>query len=296
MLLTTARTFTAKGSTLRPGLKGLPPQVGFVSRVPSFDAVRNRVDVRFSDFGEHALKNVSAPVRVWRWSPDDAAVDESAPTAKKSIELERPDRPSIAVLPFENMSGDPEQQYFADGLTEDIITALSQFQELFVIARNTAFTYKSAKVSANTVATELGVRFVLEGSVRKSGNRVRISAQLIDGDSDGHIWAERYDGQIRDMFDLQEDVTQQVVGSVAPQIDRTERAHADRGTRRFDEAHDLGWRSYARFRHGLATANVSQINRAIELARQALALNEKCAVAYYSLVSAYCMLNPLSMG
>ena len=145
------------------------------------------------------------------------------PVASGAAEpLPLPDKPSIAVLPFDNMSGDPEQEFFADGMTEDIITELSRFEDLFVIARNTSFAYKDQRVKVKDVAQELGVRFILEGSVRKAGQRVRITAQLIDGQDVGHVWAERYDGALEDVFDLQEQVTSQVVGSIAPEIKRSE--------------------------------------------------------------------------
>jgi TolB-like protein len=201
--------------------------------------------------------------------------------------LPLPDKPSIVVLPFDNMSADPEQDYFADGITEDIITELSRFRGLFVIARNTAFTYKGEKIDVPKVAAELGVHFVLEGSVRKAGDRVRVSAQLIDGGTGSHVWAERYDSKLEDVFDLQEEVTRQVVASVEPQIGRAELAHMAGGERRFDEAHDLGWRSYAEFGQALRTSDQRQLDEAIELARRALALNEKCGIAYEMLVTAY---------
>jgi TolB-like protein len=140
--------------------------------------------------------------------------------------LELPDRPSIAVLPFDNMSGDPEQDYFSDGITEDITTALSYFSGLFVIARNSSFTYKGQSVDARQVASELGVRYLLEGSVRRSGNHIRINGQLIDAATGSHIWAERYDGELDDIFELQDEITRQIVGSIAPRI---ELAEADRG-------------------------------------------------------------------
>ena len=158
------------------------------------------------------------------------------------------------------------------------------------------FTYKGQELDAPRVAADLGVQFVLEGSVRKSGDRVRITARLIDGDNGRHIWAERYDGKLEDVFDLQEDVTRQVVGSVAPQIDVAELDRADRGMQRFDEAHDLGWRSFAKLLQARMTANVSQVEEVIGLARRALTLNDKCAIAYQSLVTAYVMLHIYSWG
>ena len=207
-----------------------------------------------------------------------------------------PDKPSIVVLPFDNISGDREQDYFADGLTEDIITDISRFERLFVIARNTAFTYKGEKIDVPRVAKELGVHFVLEGSVRKAGDRVRITAQLIDGLNGRHVWAERYDGKLEDVFELQEDVTHQVVGAVAPQIDLAELDRHMRGERRFDEAHDLAWRAYADFRQGLTSGDLPLIEEAIDLAKRALALNAKCGIAYTALTFAYSMQNLYRWG
>jgi adenylate cyclase len=167
--------------------------------------------------GEPEVKNIRKPVRVYRWT--DAAADPM-PGTEGALPL--PDKPSIAVLPFTNMSGDPEQEYFSDGITEDIITELSRFSSLFVIARNSSFTYKGQPVDVRRVAQELGVRYVLEGSIRRAGKRVRITAQLIDSETGNHIWAERYDRDLEDIFDLQEEITRNVVGSIAPQIELAE--------------------------------------------------------------------------
>jgi len=150
----------------------------------------------------------------------------AAPNAEGDVDLTLPEKPSIAVLPFDNMSGDPEQEFFADGITEDLITGLSKIRWFFVIARNSTFTYKGKAVEVKQVAKELGVRYVLEGSVRKAGSRVRITAQLIDATTGRHVWAERYDRQIEDIFDLQDEMTQTIVGSVEPELSAVERARA----------------------------------------------------------------------
>ena len=142
--------------------------------------------------------------------------------------LALPDKPSIAVLPFQNMSGDPEQDYFADGMVEDIITALSRFKSLFVIARNSSFTYKGKAVDIKQVGRELGVRYVLEGSVRKAGGKVRITGQLIDSETGAHLWADRFDGGLIDAFELQDQVTTNVVAAVAPRVDQAESERAKR--------------------------------------------------------------------
>src|SRR5262249_33902957 len=158
------------------------------------------------------------PLQVWHWRPD--AVVAEAP--RKSRVLPLPDKPSIAVLPFQNMSGDPEQEYFVDGLVEDIITALSAFKSLFVIARNSSFVYKSRPPDVRQAGRELGVRYVLEGSVRKAGVRVRITGQLVDAANGVHLWADRFDGDLADVFELQDRVTSSVVGIIAPMVERAE--------------------------------------------------------------------------
>ncbi len=169
--------------------------------------------------GEQKVKNISTPVRVYIVMLDGIAA-KSATLSDKPANVS--DKPSIAVLPFDNLSGDPEQEYFSDGITEDIITALSRIHQFFVIARNTTFTYKGQAVDVQAVAKELGVRYVLEGSVRKSGNRIRISAQLIDGETGNHLWAEKYDRNLDDIFDLQDEITGTVVGTIEPELTRAE--------------------------------------------------------------------------
>jgi adenylate cyclase len=172
--------------------------------------VQGKLDVVFEDAGERELKNIARPVRVYRIRGEGGA----APVAS----LPLPDKPSIAVLPFENMSGDPEQEYFADGLTEDLITGLSRQSWFFVIARNSTFTYKGKAIDVREVARQLGVRYVLEGSVRKSANMVRVTGQLIDAAQGTHLWAERYDRELLDIFALQDDITNNVIGSIEPHI------------------------------------------------------------------------------
>jgi TolB-like protein/class 3 adenylate cyclase len=186
--------------------------------------VDGKVEANFQDRGEQQVKNISRPVRIYAVHP--AGVTTAPAAAASAIDvrkpLQLPDRPSIAVLPFQNMSGDPEQEYFADGMVEDIITALSRFKSLFVIARNSSFTYKGKSVDVKQVGRELGVRYVLEGSVRKSGSRVRITGQLIEAATDGHLWADKFDGALEDVFDLQDQVTSRVVGLIAPKLEQAE--------------------------------------------------------------------------
>ena len=185
-----------------------------------YEDVQERLDAIFDDSGEQSLKNIARPVQVWRWSPAETSAAIAMETVTGEV-LPIPDKPSIAVLPFDNMSGDPEQEYFADGMVEDIITALSRSPWLFIIARNTTFTYKGENVDVKRVAQELGVRYVLEGSVRKAGNRIRVTAQLIDGTTGGHVWSERYDGELADIFDLQDEITRNVVATVLTQVHLT---------------------------------------------------------------------------
>ena len=184
-------------------------------------AVGKKLGLDYEDMGEQKVKNIPEPVRTYKI----IVAREKVPVAP---ELELPDKPSIAVLPFQNMSGDPEQEFFADGMAEEIITALSHYRWFFVIARNSSFTYKDSAVDVTRVGRELGVRYVLEGSVRKSGNRVRVTAQLIDAATGSHIWAERYDRELDDIFALQDEITETIVTSIEPEIGAFERERARR--------------------------------------------------------------------
>jgi TolB-like protein len=167
-----------------------------------------KLDLAFEDLGEQQLKNIARPVKAYR-----VATGAVSATGQETPTLALPDKPSIAVLPFANMSGDPEQEYFVDGMVEEIITALSRIRWLFVIARNSSFTYKGQTVDVKRVGRELGVRYVLEGSVRKGGGRVRITGQLIDATTGAHLWADRFDGSLEDVFDLQDKVASSVAGA-----------------------------------------------------------------------------------
>ncbi len=190
------------------------------------EQIVGKLEISFTNAGAHAFKNIAEPVHVWNWSTGPIGVTHEAPAPSGSLPL--PDKPSIAVLPFDNMSGDPDQEYFADGIAEDIITALSKFRWFFVIARNSSFTFKDKSVDVKQVARELGVRYVLEGSVRKAGNRVRISAQLIDAATGNHVWAERYDRELADIFELQDEMTETIVGAIEPELGAAERDRAKR--------------------------------------------------------------------
>ncbi|WP_198031117.1 adenylate/guanylate cyclase domain-containing protein [Bradyrhizobium sp. th.b2] len=192
----------------------------------AYRQVRGKTAYSFDDLGERSLKNIDRRVRLYAVrSAISSAVDTKSPAETGKL-LPLPDRPSIAVLPFANMSGDPEQEYFADGVVEDIITALSRFKSLFVIARNSSFTYKSKAVDIKQVGRELGVRYVLEGSVRKMGGRVRITGQLIEAATGAHLWADKIDAALENVFELQDDVTTRVVGAIEPSITEAEISRA----------------------------------------------------------------------
>lgn len=182
------------------------------------ESIGNRIDSPFKNAGEQELKNIDRPIRVWKWP----AEVNNEPSFVANTNRTFPEKPSIAVLPFTNMSGDEEQEYFVDGMVEDIITALSRFNQLFVIARNSSFVYKGKAVDVKQVGSELGVRYVLEGSVRKASNRVRITGQLIDTNTGSHLWADRFDGELVDIFDLQDRITASVVGAIEPTIRKAE--------------------------------------------------------------------------
>ncbi len=192
------------------------------------DQVEGKITATFDDLGEHSVKNIDKPIRVYRVSPKVGVSVTATIAANPDQSLPLPDKPSIAVLAFENMSGDPEQEYFADGIAEDVITALSRFNWFFVIARNSSFTYKGGAVDVKRVSEELGVRYVLEGSVRKAGNRVRITAQLIDAATGNHIWAERFDRDLEDIFAVQDEITESVVAAIGPELMAAETQRAQR--------------------------------------------------------------------
>ena len=212
----------------------------------AFEQVRDKTDFSFDDLGEKLLKNIDRPVRLYAVRLEESAtaavMRSSAPAAKP---LTLPNRPSIAVLPFQNISGDPDQEYFADGMVEDIITALSRFKSLFVIARNSTFIYKGKAIEIKRVGEELGVRYVLEGSVRKAGNRLRITGQLIEAATNSHIWADKFDGAVEDIFELQDQITTKVVGLIAPQIEQAEIERAKRKLPADLDSHDYFLRGMA---------------------------------------------------
>ncbi len=208
------------GVNIASRLEGLADIGGVCVSDLVYQSIRAKTDVTFRDAGEQNLKNINRPVRAWHWSPGEVAAADLEGT--HSFEL--PEKPSIAVLPFDNMSTDPDQEFFSDGISEDIITALSKITKLFVVARNSTFAYKGKAVDIKQVGREQGVRYVLEGSVRRGGNQLRITAQLIDAQSGNHIWAERYDRQTSDLFALQDEITREVVSALQVRLTDGEQA------------------------------------------------------------------------
>jgi len=209
------------------------------------ESLGNRIEAGFADAGAKELKGIARPIRVWRWAPDGSAAapepaDGDAPDAGPPLAL--PDKPSIAILPFDNMSADPDQQFFAEGIAEDIITELSKFRSLFVIARNSSFAFRGQALEVKEIGRRLGVRYVVEGSVRRAGNRVRITAQLIDAVEDVHLWADRYDRDLEDIFAVQDEVTRAIVTTIEPHLAETERQRA----RRKPPDNLDAWESYQR--------------------------------------------------
>jgi TolB-like protein/class 3 adenylate cyclase len=221
------------------------------------DQVRKILPFAFTDLGAQRVKNIEEPVRAFSVSVKGASAVAGA--SNTTMPLALPDKPSIAVLPFQNMSGDPEQDYFADGMVEDIITGLSRSKSLFVIARNSSFTYKGKAVDIKQVGRELGVRYVLEGSVRKAGNRVRITGQLVDAATGNHIWADRYDSTLENIFDLQDRVTMSVIGAIAPQLERAEIARAQRKPTESLQAYDYYLRALANNYRYTLEANIEAL-------------------------------------
>jgi len=247
----------------------------------AYQQIKGKLVVDVSDMGEQQLKNITQPIRVYR-----VRLDEKIAGATPAL----PDKPSIAVLPFNNMSGDPEQEYFADGMVEDIITALSRFRHLFVIARNSSFTYKGRAVDIKQVGRELGVRYVLEGSVRKSANRVRITGQLIDALTGSHLWADRFDGDLEDIFDLQDRITSSVVGAIAPKLEQAEIERAHRKPTENLDAYDYYLRGMTNFYQMTKEAQ----SEALRLFHKAIEIDPNFAAAHG--MAAWCYAQRKSNG
>jgi adenylate cyclase len=244
--------------------------------------VTGKIKLEAQDMGDQSLKNIARSVRAYRVSVGSRVTGPKADVGKPALAL--PDKPSIAVLPFQNMSGDPEQEYFADGMVEEIITALSRFRQLFVIARNSSFTYKGRAVNVKQVGRELGVRYVLEGGVRKSSNRVRITGQLIDATNGAHLWADRFEGSLDDIFELQDRVTASVVRAIAPKLEQVEINRSERKSTESLDAYDYYLRGLAA-RYNLSDRKANDealqlVKRAIELDRNFASAHAVAAICY----------------
>jgi adenylate cyclase len=261
------------GINVAARLEGMAEPGGICVSGMVYEGVRDRIDVPFEDLGEQEVKNIDRPMRVWRWPAVGA--EESAPAARGGP-LPLPDKPSIAVLPFDNLSGDPEQEYFADGIAEDVITGLSRIRWLFVIARNSTFAYKGSAQDVRRIAAELGVRYVLEGSVRKAGERVRVTAQLIDATNGNHIWAERYDRRLTDIFELQDEITSTICGTIGPELDLAEIQRA-----RIKPPNSLdAWDKYLRASDFFMQPTAATFAVAVRHCEEAIALAPEFARAY----------------
>jgi adenylate cyclase len=244
-----------------------------------YDQIENKLALGYEHIGEHAVKNITKPVRVYRVQLEPRPAPIPTPSEEQPAPLPLPDKPSLAVLPFTNLSSDPEQEYFSDGLTEDLITDLSRLSGLFVIARHSTFTYKGKAVKVQEVSQELGVRYVLEGSVRKAGERVRITAQLIEAPTGHHLWAERYDRPLQDILALQDEIVQKIVTTLRRQLTLWEQGHLVRKTTDSLEAYDY----YLRGEEYFYRVTKETTAQARQMYEQALALDPQYAEAYAQL-------------
>lgn len=274
------------GVNVAARLEGLALAGGICVSARVQEDVEGRLDIGFADQGDLQLKNIARPVRVYRVLLDGAvdgptAAAHATPVTPTGPAL--PDKAAIAVLPFQNMSADPEQEFFADGVVEDIIASLARYQHFFVIARNSTFTYKGRAVDVKQVGRELGVRYVLEGSVRRAGQRIRITAQLIDAETANHIWADRFEGGVEDLFELQDQVTASVVGAIEPEV---RRAETKRAARRPAASVD----TYLCVMRGLALVNKwakADVEEALRLAYQAIKLDPDFSSSYSLALACY---------
>jgi|SRR5271165_1567797 len=280
------------GVNIAARLEGIAKPGAICLSEDAYRQVKARLDIAVTDLGEAKLKNITEPIRAYSLQvglpaqAKMAAPVAPAPTEEPAARLALPDKPSIAVLPFQNMSGDPEQEYFVDGMVEDIITGLSRIKWLFVIARNSSFVYKGKAVDIRQVGRELGVRYVLEGGVRKGGNRLRITAQLIEAETGSHLWADRFDGSIEDVFDLQDKVAVSVAGVIEPALREAEiRRSAARPTVDLS-AYDLYLRSLPPRRGWGKTPAI----QSLELLRQAIARDPNFGAALAAAAWCTCQL------
>jgi adenylate cyclase len=272
------------GVNIAARLEGLAEPGGICVSGTVYDQIRNKLALEYASLGAQAVKNIAEPVRVYRIQMTPrAVVPTTSPEQGSTLAL--PDKPSIGVLPFTNLSGDPEQEYFSDGMTEDLITDLSKLSGLFVIARSSVFTYKGKAVDVGEVSRKLGVRYVVEGSVRKAGNRVRINAQLVDATTGGHLWAERYDRDLQDIFAVQDEVTQQIVAALKVKLTTVEQSRLGRQPTANLEAYDCYLRGLELYGQRTQEANLQARQRF----EQAIALDPQFATAYAFLGRTYLM-------
>jgi adenylate cyclase len=258
------------GVNVAARLEQLAEPGGIVVSGTAFDHLRGELGRAFAPLGERSLKNIERPVRAYRMVLGGGG----GPPERPALPL--PDRPSLAVLPFENLSGDPEQSYFVDGMVEDIIAGLSRIKGMFVVARNSSFTYKGEAVDVKRVGRELGVRYLLQGSLRKGGSRVRISVQMIEAETGGHLWAERYDRPLDDIFALQDEITLSVVGAIEPSLRRAEVERVKRMRPDSLDAYDLVLRAQPDVYSGMP----ERVTKALVLLERALALDPTYALAH----------------
>lgn len=272
------------GVNIAARLEGLAPPGGICISGTVYQSMAGKADLAFKDMGEQQVKNIKRTIRAWQVLIGETAADSDGKTGQAGSS--RPDKPSIAVLAFNNMSGDPEQEYFSDGISEDIITGLSFMNDLLVIARNSSFTYKGQQVDIKRVGEELGVRYVLEGSVRRGGNRVRVTGQLIDTQTGGHVWADRYDGSLDDIFALQDDITAKVLTALGAEITlaEVERARTRERSGKVD-AWDLYLQALPFFHQVDKAGN----NQAKSLLNEAIGIDPDFSSAYAQLAHCYMM-------
>jgi adenylate cyclase len=276
------------GVNVAARLEGLAVPGGICISGTAHDHLAGKLDVVFEDAGEKTVKNVLRPVRVWQWRTDHAAPSQSVANRPPEIL----DKPAIAVLPFANMSGDPEQEYFADGLTEDLLTALAQWRSFPIIARNSSFAYKRSHVETRTLGQELGAGYVLEGSVRKAGSRVRITAQLTDTRSGHQVWSEKYDRELGDVFALQDEIVQCIAALVAPALTNAELGRSTKKRTGDLDAWDLFLRALPRLRERSPAGNAE----ARRLFQAAIDAKADYADAYAGLAETFNMENAMDLS
>jgi adenylate cyclase len=266
------------GVNMAARIEGLAEASGISISGTVYDSIENKLDLSYKFQGEHTVKNIKTPVRVYK-----VRKKSSITVSGDEGEHKLPDRPSIAVLPFANISGDPEQEYFSDGITEDLITDLSKVSGLFVIARNSVFTFKGMAVKVKELGKKLGVRYVLEGSVRKAGNRVRITAQLVDASTEGHLWAERYDRDLIDIFSLQDEVTQKIVAALTVKLTDDEQERLLQKDTNNLEAYDYNLRGL----ESLYRWTKESMAEAQQMLEKAINIDPEYASAYSNLGKCY---------